>query len=255
MSGTYILVVEDLPDMNLLICTALRKDGYYVKPVYNGKEAWEILQREKPDLLVLDIMMPELDGLTLCRRLRADNRYSTMLILFLSAMNRTDEIVQGLDAGGDDYLPKPFEANELLARVRALRRRDVRQTPPAVVLEASNSVLSVGDLSLDSDAYQISTTEKAVQLTFTEHKLMRYIMERPNTILSPGLLLEDVWSYPPDTGDADLVRAHIRKLRAKIETDASNPIYIKTVHGAGYILRDKPGTYPEDELQGAVSTR
>jgi len=181
-----------------------------------------------PDLMVLDILMPEMDGITLCRQLRRDSRYIPLPILFLTAKGGTDDIVSGLDAGADDYVVKPFELAELRARIAALLRRGTRD-------KKTDAILQLNDLRLDSDTYQVQVENNQIQLTSTEHRLLRYLMEHPNQALSPSHLLQAVWEYPPNTGDPDLVRAHVRNLRAKIERGARRK-YIRTIHGVGYMI-------------------
>jgi two-component system alkaline phosphatase synthesis response regulator PhoP/two-component system response regulator RpaA len=174
--------------------------------------------------------MPGMDGISVCREVRADPRFVTLPVLFLTAKGSTDDIVEGLDAGADDYVVKPFEVAELRARVHALLRRGTRERSAS-----NNAILQVHDLRLDSDTYQVYIEDERVQLTSTEHRLLRYLMEHVNQALSPSHLLQAVWEYPPDTGDPDLVRAHVRNLRAKIETGAGRK-YIRTIHGVGYMI-------------------
>jgi DNA-binding response OmpR family regulator len=169
-----------------------------------------------------------MDGITICRQLRRDPRFAALPILFLTAKGSTDDIVDGLDAGADDYVIKPFELAELRARIYALLRRSVRET-------TTGAVLQMNDLKLDSDTYQVYIKGNRIQLTSTEHRLLRYLMENPNRALSPGHLLQAVWEYPPNTGDPDLVRAHVRNLRAKIEKNTDRR-YIRTIHGVGYMI-------------------
>jgi DNA-binding response OmpR family regulator len=164
--------------------------------------------------------------------LRSDDTYNRLPILFLSARTATDQVVEGLDVGGDDYIVKPFEITELNARVRALLRRSHRDS------SIEQIILEIGDLHLDSSTHQLTIPGKTIQLTSTEHRLLRYLMEHVNQALSPSHLLEAVWAYPPDTGDPDLVRAHIRNLRAKIEPDGHEPKYIRTIHSVGYMISD-----------------
>jgi DNA-binding response OmpR family regulator len=177
-------------------------------------------------------MMPEVDGLQLCQELRADERYRTLPIVFLSARWHTEDIVRGLDAGGDDYLTKPFELKELNARVRAMLRR----LPPPE--EKAPETLKVGDLVLNLSTFQATTPSlQNIQLTSTEYRLLHHLMLAPNQAHSVHDLLDAVWEYPYGTGDPDLVRAHIRNLRAKIEPDSRSPRYIHTIHGVGYMVR------------------
>jgi DNA-binding response OmpR family regulator len=231
MTLPYILAVDDDPDVLGTLARTLTREGFEVGRASSGLEALRMLEVRHPDLIILDIMMPGLDGLEVCRRIRANNQYNDLTILFLSARGHTDDVVGGLDAGGDDYVSKPFELAELTARVRALIRRGQRN----VVMESP--VLEIGGLRLDSDMHQISVDDQLpVQLTATEHRLLRYLMEHANQALSPQHLLEAVWDYPPDTGDPDLVRAHVRNLRAKLETEETSPRFLRTVHGVGYMI-------------------
>jgi len=226
---TYILTVDDEEEVLGTLARTLGREGYEIGQATSGFEAWQKIVHRRPDLLILDITMPGMDGLTLCKQLRADKRYTDLLVCFLTAHDKTDDVVAGLDVGGDDYVTKPFELAELTARVRALLRRNQRDDMP-------NTVLSMGNVKLDSDTYQVTVDEHSIQLTATEHRLLRYLMEHPNQALSPQRLLEDVWDYPPRTGDPDLVRAHVRNLRAKLEDDADAPRFIRTIHGVGYMV-------------------
>ncbi len=231
MSKPYVLTVDDEPEVLGTLGRALRREGYDVGRAYSGEEALRMLAERLPDLIILDIIMPGLSGLEVCRRIRANEAYGTLPILFLTAKNRTEDIVAGLDAGGDDYITKPFELAELTARVRALIRRNLRHA----VLESP--ILVVGALRLDSNTHQVKVGDSAsAQLTATEHRLLRYLMEHANQALSPQHLLEAVWDYPPDTGDPDLVRAHVRNLRAKLKKLDPNATFIRTIHGVGYMV-------------------
>jgi DNA-binding response OmpR family regulator len=231
MVKPYVLAVDDDPEVLGTLSRALTRDGFEVGRATSGLEALRMLAERRPDLIILDIIMPGLDGLAVCRRIRADNQYNDLAILFLTARGQTDDVVAGLDVGGDDYVVKPFELAELTARVRALVRRGQRN----VVIESP--LLVVGSLHLDSNTHQVNVGEHpAIQLTATEHRLLRYLMEHANQALSPYHLLEAVWDYPSNTGDPDLVRAHVRNLRAKLETDDSSTPIIRTIHGVGYMI-------------------
>ena len=224
----HILAVDDDPEVLETVGRVLRHEAYEVSLASSAAQAMVLLEKRIPDLLVLDIIMPEMDGVTLCRRLRRDTRFIPLPILFLTAKGGTDDIVSGLDAGADDYVVKPFELAELRARIAALLRRGIRD-------KKSDAVLQLNDLRLDSDTYQVWIENTQVQLTSTEHRLLRYLMEHPNQALSPSHLLQAVWEYPPNTGDPDLVRAHVRNLRAKIEQGTRRK-YIRTIHGVGYMI-------------------
>jgi DNA-binding response OmpR family regulator len=224
----YILAVDDDLEVLETLGRVLRREAFEVNLVSSGAEAMNLVEKRHPDLMILDIIMPGMDGISVCRRLRQDPRFTALPILFLTAKGTTDDIVDGLDAGADDYVVKPFELAELRARIHALLRRSVRD-------KSGNTVLQLNDLRLDSGTYQVYVGEDIIQLTSTEHRLLRYLMENPNRALSPGHLLQAVWEYPPNTGDPDLVRAHVRNLRAKIELDPKRK-YIRTIHGVGYMI-------------------
>jgi len=224
----HILAVDDDAAVLGTLERVLRRDNFDVTCVDSGPKALMFLEETLPDLMILDIIMPDMDGIDVCRRVRHDNRFTALPILFLTAKGSTDDIVDGLDAGADDYVVKPFEVAELRARVQALLRRGMRS-------RESRSVLELNDLTLDSETYQVYVNGEHVQLTSTEHRLLRYFMEHPNQALSLSHLLQAVWEYPEATGDPDLVRAHVRNLRAKIEKGGEHR-YIRTIHGVGYMI-------------------
>lgn len=225
---TYVMAVDDDPEVLDTLGRVLEREAFDVTLANAASEALIHLEKRVPDVLILDIIMPGMDGVTLCRQLRRDPRFMSLPILFLTAKGSTDDIVDGLDAGADDYVIKPFELAELRARIHALLRRSVRDAE-------SGAVIQLNDLKLDSDTYQVYIKGYRVQLTSTEHRLLRYLMENPNRALSPSHLLQAVWEYPPNTGDPDLVRAHVRNLRAKIEKNTDRR-YIRTIHGVGYMI-------------------
>jgi len=225
-----VLVVDDDSEVLGTTWRALTREGHDVHLSESAALGLEFLQDTRPDLLILDIMMPEMNGLELCRLLRSKPEYTDLPILFLSALGKTEDVVQGLDAGGDDYIVKPFELVELNARVRALLRRS---TSPA---EDKHDLLEVGGLTLDSRVFQAIVEGKAIQLTSTEYRLLERLMRHAGEVHSVDGLLENVWDYPPGTGDPNLVRSHIRNLRQKLEPDPRDPRYLQTVHGLGYII-------------------
>jgi DNA-binding response OmpR family regulator len=224
----HILAVDDDPEVRDTLGRILKHEAFEVTLVASGKEALAAMENRLPDLVVLDVMMPEMDGIEVCQRMRRDARFISLPVLFLTAKGSTDDIVNGLDAGGDDYVIKPFELAELRARIGALLRRGARE-------KSSDSVLELNGLRLDSDTYRVFNGDETIQLTSTEHRLLRYLMEHANQALSPSHLLQAVWEYPPNTGDPDLVRAHVRNLRAKIEKRPDRK-YIRTIHGVGYMI-------------------
>ncbi|GAB4508934.1 MAG: response regulator transcription factor [Anaerolineae bacterium] len=225
---THILAVDDDPDVLGTLERVLVREKFEFTGLNAGKKALAYLETRRPDMMILDIIMPEMDGITVCSIIRRDPRFTTLPILFLTAKGSTDDIVEGLDAGADDYIVKPFELAELRARVHALLRRGARG-------QETSAVLQIDGLRLDSDTYQAYVMDESIQLTSTEHRLLRYFMENPNQALSLTHLLQAVWEYPEDAGDPDLVRAHVRNLRAKIEKNPSRK-YIRTIHGVGYMI-------------------
>jgi two-component system, OmpR family, response regulator RpaA len=226
-----IIIVDDDPEVLGTVWRALSREGHEIRLSESAAQARPLITERRPDLIVLDIMMPEQDGLSFCEEIRRNPQYETIPVLFLSAKWRTDDIVRGLDAGGDDYLTKPFELKELNARVRALLRR----TPSS---NEGDSMIHIGGLQLNPSTFQVSTPEcKNIQLTSTEFKLLHHLMTSPDQAHSVRDLLDKVWQYPAGAGDPDLVRAHIRNLRAKLERDSSAPIYIHTIHGVGYMVK------------------
>jgi two-component system, OmpR family, response regulator RpaA len=223
-----ILAVDDDPDVLGTLERVLLVDNFDVVTANSGQKALDFLNHTRPDLVILDIIMPGMNGIAVCREIRNDPRLTTLPILFLTAMGATDDIVEGLDAGADDYVVKPFELAELQARVHALIRRGSRT-------KDSLAVIQIATLHLDSDTYQAHINDFSIQLTATEHRLLRYFMENTDRALSLQHLLQVIWEYPPGTGDPDLVRAHVRNLRTKIEKDPQRK-YIQTIHGVGYMM-------------------
>jgi len=225
---TYVIVVDDDQEVLETLGRVLKHERYDVTLLNSGLTLMRAMEERLPDLLILDIIMPEIDGITICRQLRSHPHYISLPILFLTAKGATDDIVNGLDAGADDYVVKSSELAELRARISALLRRGSRE-------RANSAMLQLNDLRLDSFTYQVIVDNQPIQLTLTEHRLLRYMMEHPNQALSPSHLLQAVWEYPPNTGDPDLVRAHVRNLRAKIERSPDRR-YIRTIHGVGYMI-------------------
>jgi DNA-binding response OmpR family regulator len=227
----YILVVDDDPDVLTSIVEVLEDAGYSVKSASSGQAALDTLGRQLPDLVVLDIVMPEMDGLEVCRRIRADPFTSKLPIIFLTARGRATDIVQGLDSGGDDYLTKPFEVIELPARVRALLRR-----APGGVLDQAEEHLVVGDMKLHLKQTEVMVGEQLIELTPVEHRLLHCLMLHAGQPISIDQLLQEVWGYPPGVGDPNLVHVHVVKLRGKIEPDAEHPRLIRNLRGRGYVV-------------------
>lgn len=225
-----ILVVDDNIDVADTIKRSLSNKGHVVNVVYGGAEALEAVKREQPHLIVLDVIMPHMDGIEVCRRIRQDPQVAHIPIIFLTALGRLSDKLEGFDAGADDYLSKPFHFQELEVRVRALLRRSL---PPA---EAEPDVLVVGDLNLNRRTYEIRVGSKVSLLTPIEFELLHYLMSHAGEVFSSERLLQDVWEYPPRTGDPALVRMHVKNIRDKIEREPSRPQYLRTVSRHGYMI-------------------
>jgi two-component system OmpR family response regulator len=207
---------------------ALEYQGFAVERAATGREALDALERRAPDLLILDVMMPELDGFEVARRLRLDEGAATRVpIIFLTAKDATQDKVQGLRLGSDDYVTKPFSVEELIERVKAVLRRSAG-------LAASTSKLSFADLELDEDTREVRRDGRLIELTPTEHKLLRYLLANARRVLTRDQILEAVWDYT-FAGNASVLETYISYLRQKV--DATEPALIHTVRGVGYSLR------------------
>lgn len=228
-SSPRILVVDDDPEVARSIEASLRKH-YKVFVVYSGVEAIKEARRHPPDLIVLDVLMPDMDGLETCRQLRIDPAMADIPILFLTALGRPEDRVAGLRAGADDYLTKPFNLEELQLRIKAILRR---VSPPAL---PPSSRLQVRDLILDRNSYQVTTDKRTAKLTPIEFDLLYHLMLYPDEVFTSDRLLQEVWDYPSESGSPDLVRMHIKNLREKIEADPRNPEFILTIPRRGYTI-------------------
>ena len=228
---TRILIVDDEPLVLRSLRHVLENEHFTVIEAASGEQALDAVRAERPDLVVLDIVMPEMDGVEVCRRLRADPFTARLPILFLTAKGRRDDIARGLDAGGDDYLVKPLDVVELPARVRALLRR-----VPGGPLSAESAYISVGDIQLHITRAEALVKGQPVDLTTVEHRLLHYLLLHAGRPISTDQLLEDVWEYPPGVGSPKLVQTHIANLRNKIEPIPGSPQYILNVRGRGYMV-------------------
>lgn len=232
----HILVVDDEADLAWALRQSLSDEGYEVSIAQDGKAALEAVARQCPDLIVLDIKMPRMNGLEVCRRLRRDPSCAAVPILFLTVRSGIPDRIKGLDEGGDDYLSKPFDLGELKARVRALLRRAQSARQPVAAHKDRLAVLAAGAVTMNLRTRQVQVGEQAVSLTPTEFKLLHQFLLSPREVFSVDQLLEQVWDCPPGAGQPGLVRWHIKKLREKIEPDPSNPIYIRSMRGHGYFF-------------------
>lgn len=221
------VVVDDEDSLTDLLSMALRYEGWDVRLASDGQRALTTIREFRPDIVVLDIMLPDLDGLTVLSRLRADG--IQVPILFLTAKDSVDDRVAGLTVGGDDYVTKPFSLEELVARLRALLRRS-----SLAVTASEGSLLEVGDLTLDEDSYEVARGGVPIELTATEFELLRFLMRNPRRVLSKAQILDRVWSYDFG-GRSSVVEIYISYLRKKV--DSLGAPMIHTVRGFGYVLK------------------
>ncbi len=224
--GTRILTVEDDERIRASVKLALEGEGWIVEESENGEQAMEVFNRAPADVVLIDIMLPGVDGFEVCRSIR---KVSDVPIIMVTARDDTHDIVAGLEAGADDYLTKPFAPKELSARIRALLRRS-RSNEPTL------AHMRFGDLEILQDEGVVTVSGEEVHLTRTEFKLLCELANNPGRVFSREVLLERVWGYGY-FGDGRLVDVHIRRLRTKVESDAANPRHVVTVRGLGYKLQ------------------
>jgi two-component system OmpR family response regulator len=220
-----VLVVDDEPNIVDVISMALRFEGFDVDSAGTGADAIAAVAARRPQLLVLDVMLPDIDGFEVARRLSAAR--AEVPIIFLTARDSTEDVVHGLTLGGDDYVTKPFSLEELVARIRTILRR-------SGLSEQTSSKLVFGDLELDEDTHEVARAGREIELTATEFRLLRYLMLNPRRVLTRPQLLDHVWNYDFG-GDARVLETYISYLRKKIDVDG--PALIHTVRGVGYALR------------------
>ena len=225
-----VLVVEDEPAVAMGLTYSIAAAGYEVQLAQTGKEALEKAIDYKPDLIVLDLRLPDIDGIEVCRQMRA--RDLTRPILMLTARDTTRDKVEGLNAGADDYLTKPFEVDELLARLNALLRRVRPKDTDAMTL-------SIGPFTIDFEAMQVHRNQELYHLTVTEFRLLGHLAKNANKVCDRHTLISTVWGYQEYVGDPRTVDVHIRHLRQKLESDPDEPKYLITVRGVGYMFRHK----------------
>jgi two-component system OmpR family response regulator len=224
-----LLVVDDEPNIVELLSASLRFAGFDVASASNGADALQLARSFRPDLLVLDVMMPEMDGFDLVKRLRSDG--SRTPVVFLTARDATEDKVTGLTLGGDDYVTKPFSLEEVIARIRAVLRRTADgPTAPA-------ARVSFADIELDDETHEVWKAGAAVSLSPTEFKLLRYFLQNAGRVLSKAQILDHVWNYDFG-GDANVVESYVSYLRRKVDT--TDPRLLHTLRGVGYVLRRAP---------------
>ncbi len=222
--GARVLVVDDEPNITELVAMALRYEGFDVKTATTGRAALTAVAQFSPSLVILDVMLPDIDGLEVLKRLNSSG--NKVPIIFLTAKDATEDKVHGLTIGGDDYVTKPFSIAELMARVRVVLRRHGNNS--------DSSKLSLADLELDDDAHEVRRNGHVVELTNTEYRLLRYLLINAGRVLTRSQILDHVWHYDFG-GDASVLETYISYLRRKV--DRYDPPLVHTVRGVGYVLR------------------
>ncbi len=226
-----IIVVDDDIAIQTLIKINLEMQNHRVLTANDGVEGYALVQQELPDLVILDVMMPNADGYTVCQRIRKNPTTEHIPVLMLTALGVVEDKVKGFDVGADDYLVKPFELPELQVRVRALLRRS-GQLPKSAV---SNELLSIGDITLIPENLEVKIASQIAKLTPTEFEILNCLVQNHHQAIPLSKLLQDVWGYAP-TDDVETIRVHVRHLRAKLEKITAGKSYIETIYGGGYRL-------------------
>lgn len=228
---TKILVVDDEISISKLLEFNLEKAGYEVVTAFDGKQALDMVRSEQPDFIILDLMLPKMDGMDVCKALRQERNNTPILIL--TAKDEELDKILGLELGADDYLTKPFSPREVLARVKAILRRTQTTAEPENANE--EAVLQFGEIRLYPEKYEVYRGEQPIELTPKEFELLQYLASHQGRVLTRDQLLNAVWNYD-FIGDSRIVDVHVSHLREKLEEDTKNPRYIKTVRGLGYKL-------------------
>jgi len=228
---TKILVIDDDIAINELIKVNLELQGYEIKQAYNGTEGFALAKQEAPSLIILDVMMPEVDGYTVAQRIRQCTEISETPIIMLTALSELNNKVNGFNLGVDDYLTKPFEIEELIVRVRALLKRTSQIPKTSAVRE----LLTYKEITLLPETYSVQINEKIQKLTPIEFDIFNLLFQNHGNMVSASKLLKEIWGYEPDDS-VETIRVHIRHLRSKIDKISNNKKYIETIYGGGYKL-------------------
>jgi phosphate regulon transcriptional regulator PhoB len=223
-----ILVVDDEPDIVELVAYNLKKEGFTVSSAADGQEALAKIRREKFDFIILDLMLPGMPGMEICRVLRNDPRTKHVPVIMLTAKGEEVDKILGLEAGADDYLTKPFSPRELLARIRAVMRRTAEK-------KEDEKVIRIGDLTINKETYTVTRRDIPLSLSSTEFRLLLYLVERKGKVFNRDQLLDAVWKNEAFV-EPRTVDVHVRRLRTQIEDDPANPKYLRTKRGIGYYV-------------------
>jgi DNA-binding response OmpR family regulator len=233
---TTVLTADDDPQLLRLIARNLELEDYQVLVASDGQQALEQIEQHAPDLVLLDVMMPKMDGFTVCQRVR---EFSAVPIIIVTARGQDQDKVRGLDLGADDYLTKPFSIEELLARVRAVLRR--AQFTASEQAHAMHTTTTIGDLTIDFAQHLVTMGEREIELTPTEYRILAYLAQNSGRVMTQDLLLEHIWGTEY-VGEGHMLQVNINRLRHKIEPDPMHPRYILTKVGIGYLLAARPDT-------------
>lgn len=228
-----VLIVDDEKNIVNILKFNLQKEGYDTLEAYDGEAGLQLALQENPDLILLDVMLPKMIGWDVCKKLRETG--SSIPVIILTAREEEEDKVLGLEIGADDYITKPFSTRELMARVKANIRRSAMLLSSAIAPGSGEQMIASGDLSINTDRYEVSKKGKLIELTQREYELLCFLASRPDKVFSRTSLMEQVWNYDY-IGDARTVDVTVRRLREKIETDPANPVYILTRRGVGYFF-------------------
>jgi two-component system OmpR family response regulator len=226
MAKTRVLIVDDEPNIRDLLATSLRFAGYEIQTAANGAQAVAAVTESEPDIILLDVMLPDMNGFSVTKKLRASGVQAP--ILFLTARDDVEDKITGLTVGGDDYLTKPFSLDEVVARIQAILRR-------TKIVDAESAVIDAGAVVINQDAHEVTIEGKPVDLSPTEYKLLRFLVMNPDRVLTKAQILDHVWEYDFN-GDMGIVESYVSYLRKKLDPISSRPL-IQTKRGVGYIYK------------------
>ena len=226
MENVKVLIVDDEPNIRDLLSTSLRFAGFSVHAVGNGADAVNAAEKGEPDIILLDVMLPDMNGFSVTKKLRSMGINAP--VLFLTARDETADKVTGLTVGGDDYMTKPFSLDEIVARINAILRRTKQ-------VETEESVLEVGEIRINQDAHEVFANGQSVDLSPTEYKLLRFLISNPNRVLTKAQILDHVWEYDFN-GEMGIVESYVSYLRKKLDPITSEPL-IQTKRGVGYMYK------------------
>ena len=235
-----ILIVDDEKNIRDLLVFNLQNEGYNTIEASDGIQAVDVALKEKPDLILLDVMLPKLDGKSVCKKLRYSLNMSNIPILMISAKDTETDKIVGLEIGADDYITKPFQIREVIARVKAnLRKAELNTGNDVVVKENTEDIIKVGDLTLDLKRIEVKVKDEIINLTKKEFDVLKYLATQPGQVVTREMLLRDVWEYEEYVGAIRTIDVTMNRIRDKIEKDKANPKILITKRGVGYYVTDK----------------